>query len=64
MGFMGMIHSPQLYREIFDHQFFLEMIIELGGGFLIFFIFTPKLGEDEPNLTSIFFKGVGEPTTN
>ena len=25
----------------------------------IFFIFTPKLGEDEPILTSIFFKGVG-----
>ena len=63
MGFMGMIPSPQLYREIFDHQFF-EMIIELGGVFLIFFIFTPKLGEDEPYLTSIlFFKGVGS-TTN
>ena len=28
----------------------------------IFFIFTPKFGEDEPNLTSIFFKGVE--TTN
>ena len=27
------------------------------------FIFTPKLGEDEPILTSIFFKGVGL-TTN
>ena len=28
--------------------------------------FTPKLGEDEPILTSIFFKGVGEkpPTSN
>ena len=24
-----------------------------------FIIFTPKIGEDEPNLTSIFFKGVG-----
>ena len=28
-----------------------------------FFMFTPKIGEDEPNLTSIFFKGVGS-TTN
>ena len=26
----------------------------------IFFIFTPKIGEDEPFLTSIFFKGVGK----
>ena len=25
----------------------------------ICFIFTPKIGEDEPILTSIFFKGVG-----
>ena len=29
----------------------------------IFNIFTPKIGEDEPILTSIFFKGVGS-TTN
>ena len=28
----------------------------------IFFMFTPKIGEDEPILTSIFFKGVE--TTN
>jgi len=26
------------------------------------FIFTPKIGEDEPILTSIFFKGVGSTT--
>ena len=26
----------------------------------IFFMFTPNLGEDEPILTSIFFKGVGK----
>ena len=32
---------------------------KLGGGNSIIFIFTPILGEDEPNLTSIFFKGVG-----
>ena len=31
--------------------------------FQIFFIFTPKTGEDEPILTSIFFKWVGS-TTN
>ena len=29
----------------------------------IFFIFTPKIGEDEPSLTIIFFKWVGS-TTN
>ena len=30
-----------------------------------FFMFTPKLGEDEPILTcAYFFKWVGEPTTN
>ena len=33
---------------------------ELGGGFFKYFlIFTPILGEDEPILTSIFFKPVG-----
>ena len=31
--------------------------------FQIFFIFTPKIGEDEPILTSIFFRWVGS-TTN
>ena len=36
---------------------------ELGGGNSnIFGIFTPKIGEDEPILASIFFKGVE--TTN
>ena len=30
---------------------------------LIFFIFTPNLGEDEPNLTSICFNWVGSTTT-
>ena len=29
-----------------------------GGNSKIFGIFTPKLGEDEPNLTSIFFRWV------
>jgi len=33
----------------------------LGGGFK-YFLFSPVFGEDEPNLTSIFFKGVE--TTN
>ena len=36
----------------------------LGGGYTqIFFMFNPKIGEDEPILTIIFFKGVGS-TTN
>ena len=34
-----------------------------GGGFKYFVMFTPKIGEDEPILTSIFFKWVGS-TTN
>ena len=36
---------------------------KLGGGFKYFLNFTPKIGEDEPNLTSIFFRWVGS-TTN
>ena len=35
----------------------------LGGGFQICFIFTPNVGEDEPILTSIFFRWVGSTTT-
>ncbi len=35
-----------------------------GWWFQIFFIFIPKIGEDAPNLTSIFFKGVVQKTTN
>ena len=34
----------------------ITIILHLGGGFKYFFIFTPNLGEDEPNLTSIFFQ--------
>ena len=34
-----------------------------GWWFQIFFIFTPDFGEDEPILTSIFFKGVVQPPT-
>ena len=35
-----------------------------GGGFKLFFIFTPKVGEDEPILTFAYFsEGVVE-TTN
>ena len=30
---------------------------------MFFLIFTPILGEDEPILTSIFFKGVGSNTS-
>ena len=47
--------SPPGKRGIFTN---------LGGGNSdIFEIFTPKIGEDEPFLTIIFFKGVGS-TTN
>ena len=44
-------------------MFRLSLTPFLGGGFKYFFIFTPILGEDEPNLTSIFFGWVGS-TTN
>ena len=40
------------------HVFFLG-----GGNSKIFGIFTPKIGEDEPNLTSIFSKGLKPPTS-
>ena len=43
---------------------FLLQVCFLGGGFECGFIFTPKIGEDdEPILTSIFFRWVGS-TTN
>ena len=48
------------------HTFFRFLyIVLLGGGLLhIFFIFTPEsFGEDEPILTSMFFRWVGS-TTN
>ena len=33
---------------------------KLGGGFNCFYLFTPNLGEDEPNLTCAYFSaGVG-----
>ena len=35
------------------------MIKGLGGWWFHFFMFTSILREDEPNLTNIFFKGVG-----
>ena len=46
------------------HKMTLRNDRRLGGANSnIFVIFNPKLGEDEPILTSIFFKGVGS-TTN
>ena len=35
-----------------------------GGNWNIFFIFTPKIGEDEPILTHIFWKGLVQPPTS
>ena len=35
-----------------------------GGNSNMFVIFTPKIGEDEPNLTIIFFKGLVQPPTS
>ena len=44
----------------------LPLEIWVGGFSNSFGIFTPNLGEDEPSLTSIFFRWVGEksPTRN
>ena len=45
-----------------NYNVIIKMIIyKLGGGNShIFGIFIPKIGEDEPILTSIFFRWVGE----
>ena len=44
------LRSPWLFNHLYTN---------LGGGFK-HFSFSPLPGEDEPILTSIFFKGVGE----
>ena len=51
-------HLPYIWQKNLSR---LEDVF-LGGGFK-YFLFSPLFGEDEPNLTSIFFKGVGS-TTN
>ncbi len=59
-----------MYDEYSEYTFVEYIYIErerekrtIGGGFKYFFMFTPRIGEDGPILTSIFFKGVGS-TTN
>ena len=44
------------------HQHFFEVWLFLGGGIsnIILFIFTLNFGKNEPNLTSICFRWVGE----
>ena len=37
--------------------------VYLGGGFKLRFIFTPKIGEDEPILTHMFQMGTVQPPT-
>jgi len=51
-------------NKIFDVIFRLHIAkTSLDGGFKYILVFTPKIGEDEPILTFIFFKWVGS-TTN
>ena len=50
---------PEWIEEINDF-WSLSRTSKTGWWFQIFFIFTSKIGEDEPILTSIFFKRVGE----
>ena len=41
-----------------------SIVNHLRGGVKTFFIFTPKLGEDEPMLTFAYFSTGWEKTTN
>ena len=43
--------------EIYIYIHIIYLFIYLGGGFKLFFIFTPILGEDEPILTHFFQMG-------
>ncbi len=74
-GAMMVEHRGPVYRCVFKFGFTWkpnlneshrqqDKLMELGGGFKYFLMFTPKIGEDDPILTvRIFFKGVGS-TTN
>ena len=53
---------PCLHGRWMDSYFWCPKFVSRWW-FQIFFIFTPKIGEDEPILTSIFFRWVGS-TTN
>ena len=50
--------EPNLRVAYFSSRVVSVSVLEKIS-FQIFFIFIPKFGEDEPNLTSIFFRGVG-----
>ena len=43
--------------------FYIYIYIHILGGGFKYFLYSPLFGEDEPNLTSIFFRWVGS-TTN
>ena len=51
-------HFGSLVTKGFRPNIALYECIWVVGGFKHFCIFTLKIGEDEPNLTIIFFKGV------
>ena len=58
MGFP--LHKPYPYSFFwwgFLHFRFLKCLVIDGGNSNIFFIFTPKIVEDEPILTNIFQMG-------
>ena len=65
LGFLDApgIGLPDLYREfekVCGTSVWGAQIRPLGGGNSnILIMFTPKIGEDEPILTSIFFRWVG-----
>ena len=63
-GFKGSLNSPYHGTGIFTH-ILVDFYGKLGGGNSnIVGIFTPKIGEDEPNLSSIFFRWVVQPPSS
>ena len=50
-----MVVYPIIYRVLYIHG---------GGNSNIFGMFTPKIGEDEPNLTVAYFSDGVDSTTN
>jgi len=57
---IGEIESQKHHASL---RLFVYVILG-GGAFSNISIFTPKIGEDEPILTSICFKWVVQPPTN
>ena len=53
----GRFPELDVFSKINSKQIAIQ--VSLGGGNSTIFILTAKIGEDEPNLTSIFLRWVG-----